>query len=340
MLYSSCTDIDKATALVTEWDENNFGELDNFEVCAHEFNEKSGTSAMTAMDCMRILDKIVNEPDKERSDIYDLALGLYTRAEDFCDCTLQASQVAPSCDSFIHFKTLLHETLDACQALDEIDCAAWSQFYRPCKETFFNKFKKLDFNKNKDQCTFVKDGCGGAGSFPAFRKLDCGSEISKSAWDFYISYQRGCLDDEKKTQGDSSSSSTPHSASSSSSSSKSTSSKSTSSFNHDSSSSTPISQQTEKKDEQKTKAYVPYSTSKSPETTHKKKKSHHFFHAILLLSILVAGVVYYKKRQDQSFYYQRYRRQRNYQADAEELTQGLAGSTASSFEPPSLPPAP
>ena len=43
------------------------------------------------------------------------------------------------------------------------------------------------------QGTFVHDGCGGAGPFPAFRRLDCEEEIPKPSWDFYNEYSRACL---------------------------------------------------------------------------------------------------------------------------------------------------
>jgi len=84
--------------------------------------------------------------------------------------------------------------LDACQALDEIDCAAWEEFSRPCKQNLIGKFESVDFS-DRDQCAYVEDNCKDVGPFPAFRRLDCGREISKVSWDFYQDYARGCLED-------------------------------------------------------------------------------------------------------------------------------------------------
>jgi hypothetical protein len=36
-------------------------------------------------------------------------------------------------------------------------------------------------------------GCNGSGAFPAFRRLDCGKEISKGAWDFFNEYSKACV---------------------------------------------------------------------------------------------------------------------------------------------------
>jgi len=128
----------------------------------------------------------------EKQAVKTIATDLYTRGEDFCNCASDAHKKTPPCKDFMHFKVLLWESLDACVALDEIDCSAWSEFYEPCKRKMMDKFSTINFN-NKEQCTFIQEGCDGVGPFPAFRRLDCGKEISKTGWDFYLSYQRGCL---------------------------------------------------------------------------------------------------------------------------------------------------
>jgi hypothetical protein len=54
------------------------------------------------------------------------------------------------------------------------------------------QFASSDFS-SKDQCEFVKNDCGGAGTFPAFRRLDCEGEISDEAWSFYKQFSKSCL---------------------------------------------------------------------------------------------------------------------------------------------------
>ena len=63
----------------------------------------------------------------------------------------KSSADCPMCPSFMRFKTLLYESLDACKALDEIDCDAWSEFYPKCKTNLETQFQQVDF-RNKAQC--------------------------------------------------------------------------------------------------------------------------------------------------------------------------------------------
>jgi len=277
-----------------------------------------------------------------RKDISSIAEGVYKRGEDFCDCALASNEMAPSCDSFIHFKVLLHETLDACKALDEIDCAAWSQFHQPCKDTMTSRFSVIDFKK-REQCEFIEQGCGGSGTFPAFRKLDCGSEITKTSWDFYAEYSRGCLVASESSSSTSSSYSRPSSSSNSSPSSSSSSTQSSSTSSSTSSSaSNPSTSQSALSTPASAPAnanYVPYSDSEMH--GEKKKKKHvllKFFSATCLIG--VAFVAFKRRQANSSFDFQRYRRQRNYGNDQNELYSGLTGNTGSSFEPPTLPPTP
>ena len=115
-------------------------------------------------------------PDNVGQAISVLAHHLYHDAESFCDCSSDVNKLTPTCDSFINFKTLLYEAVDACRSLDQIDCAAWEEFYTPCKKNLIQMYDSVNFD-NKEQCQYVENECGGAGPFPAFRRLDCGGEM-------------------------------------------------------------------------------------------------------------------------------------------------------------------
>ena len=157
---------------------------------------------------MRILDNAVINPSKGKDPNKDvpvaaisaLANDLLHDGENFCECSTKASEAAPVCQDFIHFKTLLYESLDGCRALDAIDCDAWAEFYVPCKANLIDKFKKVDF-RSEAQCTYTQDRCGNVGPFPSFRRLDCGEEIGEEAWDFYLDYERNCMRDSPPTPG-------------------------------------------------------------------------------------------------------------------------------------------
>lgn len=190
--YSKCSNIDGVEAMISDWDDAHFGALDNFEECSHAFSTEYANGGKTAMDCMRILKTIIDDTS-EKPAVQNIASDLYTKGEDFCNCASESHKKTPPCKDFLHFKVLLWESLDACVALDEIDCSAWSEFYEPCKRKMMDTFSTANFN-NQEQCTFIQEGCDGVGPFPAFRRLDCGKEISKTGWDFYLSYQRGCLE--------------------------------------------------------------------------------------------------------------------------------------------------
>merc|ERR1711966_201720 len=171
-----------------------------FEECAHTYQDKPMHGGKDAMDCMKILHNTAEgsplnkraENDGVANAISSLANHLYHDGEAFCECTAKTNQQTPTCSSFVNFKTLLFEAVDACRSLDAIDCAAWEEFYTPCKSNLLQNYDVVDFD-NKEQCHFVEDTCGGAGPFPAFRRLDCGGEIAKPAWDFHTMYSRGCV---------------------------------------------------------------------------------------------------------------------------------------------------
>lgn len=164
LTFSKCTNFDQVGMMVTEFDENNFGALDTFEACAHSFQNEPGHGGKTAMFCMKILSDAVVDPTADTDDdgldgapteaIAELAKMLYHNAEEFCECASSASAACPLCPSFMRFKTLLYESLDACKALDEIDCDAWNEFYPKCKTNLETNFQKVDF-RQPAQCKFL-----------------------------------------------------------------------------------------------------------------------------------------------------------------------------------------
>jgi hypothetical protein len=170
MTFANCSAIDQVSMIVTNYDENNFGDLDRFEACAHEFGSQSKkTGKRTALECLQILVNATQAENGQNASgapvkaIAALARLLYHDAENFCDCAKQASDTCPLCSSFLHFKTLLYETMDACQSLDEIDCDAWKEFYNPCKTHLGEKFGTVDFSR-KEQCDFVQRQASNANS--------------------------------------------------------------------------------------------------------------------------------------------------------------------------------
>lgn len=208
--FSKCTNFDQLAVMMIDFDQNNFGDLDTFEACAHQYRDREDHGGRTAQGCMKILKNAMNgvtqvkKMDDTMADaISTLASMLYHNAENFCDCALRANGNCPLCPSFVHFKTLLYESIDACISLDQIDCDAWTEFYDPCREELRQTFVNVNF-ADPNQCQFVHDGCGKAGPFPSFRRLDCQvhEEVSKEAWDFYQSYSKACLDKDIGRVGD------------------------------------------------------------------------------------------------------------------------------------------
>lgn len=140
--------------LVTSYDSNKFGLLDQFESCAHNFQHVANHGGHTALGCMQILVNAVNagKSDGDDKEEFSAAIGalaelLYHNAGSFCECAAAASADCPLCSSFIHVKTLLYESLDACQSLDEIDCDAWTEFQTPCKNNIVSTYGSVDFTQ-------------------------------------------------------------------------------------------------------------------------------------------------------------------------------------------------
>mmetsp|Transcript_39466 Transcript_39466/g.72297 ORF Transcript_39466/g.72297 Transcript_39466/m.72297 type:complete len:963 (+) Transcript_39466:182-3070(+) len=368
--FSQCADIDQLMAMVTEFDNDNFGMLDLFEECAHTYDSEPMHGGKNALDCMKILHNLIMVGDEEDGGTFSatpaknakgetlseniskaistLAHHLYHDAEEFCGCASDTNKETPMCSSFMNFKTLLYEAVDACKSLDAIDCAAWEEFYTPCKKNLVQMYDKVDFGSS-DQCNYVKTSCGGAGPFPAFRRLDCGGEIAKPAWDFHTMYERGCLGASSYSSSSNvdptpsaPTPSTPSSPSGTSPSSSTTEKKQYNPYNANGAS-----------DEKK--PYSPTYSSSDPEpdsdstskSEHKKKKHHFFRNTFFLMVLASVGYITYKKRRE-NFDYNRFRQlreARNYAGGMNsgggvgEYT-GVSLSDSCSFEPPTLPPTP
>jgi hypothetical protein len=163
MTFAHCSNFDEVSMMITDFDENNFGALDTFEACAHSFQNENLHGGRTALGCMQILaNAMKNQSSADGGDVPNEAVAalaglLYHNAEDFCECASKASAECPLCPSFKRFKTLLYETLDACKALDEIDCDAWNEFYTPCKNNLVQMFGNADFT-NAAQCKYIPVG--------------------------------------------------------------------------------------------------------------------------------------------------------------------------------------
>lgn len=208
--FGNCSSLNTTPLLLKTLDQNKFGALDRFEACAHSYASR-GTN--TALGCLQILMNVAmskgvdagyDEGDKDAAlpaeAIAALAESVYLHGNTFCDCAKQASIECPMCPSFVNFKTLLYETLDACNALDEIDCAAWDEYSKSCRNKIMSTFGEDQLSEasmNDGVCSYIKSGCGGVGAYPAsFRRLDCAEEISLSSWDFYLTFRKKCLLDD------------------------------------------------------------------------------------------------------------------------------------------------
>ena len=55
MDYSDCANLDSVSLLITDFDQNNFGQLDAFETCAKSFRDEENHGGRTALSCMKIL---------------------------------------------------------------------------------------------------------------------------------------------------------------------------------------------------------------------------------------------------------------------------------------------
>jgi hypothetical protein len=227
----------------------------------------------------------------------------------------------------MNFKTLLYESMDACQSLDEIDCDAWKEFFPKCRENLQRAKGSVDFSK-PDQCSYVKDGCGNAGPFPVFRNLDCDTEVAPEAWDFYTKYTSQCLNG---GQGPTPSPPAPAPVA------PTPSSPTTPTSPTSPTDKKPYVPPEERGKDKKDKKKKEYTGDDTP-----KKKSH-FFRNMSLLLLVTGGLYYYHKNYgfDLSFF-QRYRRFRPVSSydQGGDMYSGLTMESSTNFQPPTLPPTP
>ena len=227
----------------------------------------------------------------------------------------------------------LYESIDACTALDEIDCDAWDEFHIPCQFSIKSRFGAIDFT-NRAQCEFIEGTCGNVAPFPSFRHLDCQTEIPQGSWDFYNEYKNGCVNGAAQ----------PVSAPTES----------------------PISLQTKPPTpyepvkpanikpnrEPTTNNYgQPSNQRPSYKSPDEKPRSHWFRNTVFLVMAVVIAYYFYKKQSD-GFSFVRYRRMTNFNRNNgvafgmmddgdTNLYSGLSlESSSMHFEPPTLPPTP
>ncbi len=164
-LYSECSNIaDTSMLTLFEFDNDNFGLLDEFESCATKYLDNKFEKS--ALNCMQLLQNAIDNPAGSVTGntkdgkaipteaIKAIANDLLNNGHDFCDCSSKAFKQCPPCREFMKFKTLLYESIDACNALDNIDCGAWQEFSRTCKANLIDKFGLVNF-KNKQQCKYL-----------------------------------------------------------------------------------------------------------------------------------------------------------------------------------------
>ena len=202
--FTHCSGLDQIELLVTSFDD--FGNLDVFEECVHTFNnhlnDPSGTSALHCMDVLKDTISNPNGGDVVVNQIVsDVAQQIFYSAPNYCSCASIASRECPGCGMFSSFHTVLDKSAGLCDALDDIDCAAWAEFARPCQSNLEKEFGgTVDFT-NDEQCVYVKESCGGVGALPAFRRLDCDSDestVPADLWDFHNKFFLGCQSDDRK----------------------------------------------------------------------------------------------------------------------------------------------
>lgn len=154
-------------------------ELDAFEQCAQELNDAPGTLQQQddkAKECMRILAAAVPDESEpiESSDelVKRLATMVYYDGDaGFCDCATDELAI-PHCADFDDFRSVVREAHEACDALDQIDCAYLGAYADACRTAVVDQFGVLDFSR-EEQCAYVdRQGCGGL-PIPSVRRWDC-----------------------------------------------------------------------------------------------------------------------------------------------------------------------
>jgi hypothetical protein len=169
--------------------------------------------------------------------------------------------------------------------------------------------------------TYVTDTCGGAGTFPAFRKLDCNREIPKSAWDFYSIYARSCVkDDSPQTPATPPPVAPPPAPT-----------------GQATAIPVPVKPNDNNRNSDTGGGGLPYVPKDDKSNrSYKPKKKHKFLYFLLLLGVVGGAAYWYHKRRSE-FQFVRYRRARNYGGGESEMYTGLSMESSTSFEPPTLP---
>jgi len=326
--FHECSGISSDAELETNFDNEKFGMLDAFESCATTYRTEDFHGGKKALDCMRILEQAIEEPTKNDDEpsevISDLAVHLYENGVDFCDCSVLTSRACPVCKDFVHFKTLLFESVDACRALDDIDCDAWAEFHADCEGNLDEKYGLNSYFKTAEQCNYVRSGCGNVGPFPSFRNIDCEKEISSEAWSFYRNFEAGCVSNDNgneppKKPSDRIPSGPDRKAN-------------------------PVPVQPPKWNinlsPSPTKVYIPQFNDDFAElpTEKVKRGMSGFWKFVFFCIICGSGYWWYKNRRSE-FDYMRFRRTRNF-APQMGLNEQFTMENSTSFEPPSLPPPP
>jgi len=182
-------------------------ELDDFELCAQEYqklqhNEErplSEAALSKAAECMVKFAKAVPDPSDELESSDELVerLGImvyYFGSSGFCDCAV-GYQSVPKCGDFSDFQSVVEESWEACDALDQIDCPYLAYYVNACIDTLERQFGLIDLS-DPDQCMIIDTyGCK-RNPIPTVRKWDClgpnEGSLTKAQRDFMFNVSAFC----------------------------------------------------------------------------------------------------------------------------------------------------
>jgi hypothetical protein len=154
-------------------------ELDDFEECARELAATESTLEQKdtkAKECMKLLAAAVPDESEGKESEDELVKRLatlvyYDGDSGFCDCATDELSI-PHCADFDDFRSVVREAHEACDALDQIDCAYLGAYADACRTAVVAQFGVLDFSR-EEQCAYVdRQGCGGL-PIPSVRRWDC-----------------------------------------------------------------------------------------------------------------------------------------------------------------------
>ena len=98
---------------------------------------------------MQILSDAAFHMDGSGDIVNTIASKLYYMPEEMCQCSEEAFTAVPNCNTFSRFKVLVHETLDACTSLDEVDCDAWMEFSEKCEPNVVKEVREGEPRESK-----------------------------------------------------------------------------------------------------------------------------------------------------------------------------------------------